>query len=96
MTDARIRVLRIYGRNIQQTAIVFVDYVLSKLPFKVECIQTDNGSLPPQFHWHLLDKGIQHHYSGRIRLAVSPTYRLRPIGGNLSPKGCTTGTVRGV
>lgn len=59
----RIRILKIYERNTQQTAIAFVDDVLAKLPFKVECIQTDNGSeFGPQFHWHLLDKGIQHRY----------------------------------
>jgi len=37
----RIRVLRIYDRLNQKTAIQFVDYVLEKLPFKVEVIQTD-------------------------------------------------------
>jgi len=37
----RIRVLRIYPRNNQKTAIQFIDYVLEKLPFRVECIQTD-------------------------------------------------------
>ncbi len=59
----RVRVLKIYERNTQQTAIAFVDDVLSKLPFAVQCIQTDNGSeFGSQFHWHLLDKGIQHRY----------------------------------
>ena len=59
----RLRILRIYERNTQQIAMTFVDYVLSKLPFQVDCIQTDNGSeFGPQFHWHPLDKGIQHRY----------------------------------
>jgi hypothetical protein len=40
----RIRVLRIYPKNNQQSAIRFLDYVLEKLPFQVEVIQTDNGS----------------------------------------------------
>jgi transposase len=40
----RIRVLRIYDRLNQQGAIRFLDYVLEKLPFKVEVIQTDNGA----------------------------------------------------
>jgi hypothetical protein len=40
----RIRVLRIYDRLDQKRAIQFVDYVLEKLPFHVEQIQTDNGS----------------------------------------------------
>jgi len=59
----RIRVMRIYDRITQKNAIKFVDYVLSKLPFKVEEIKTDNGSeFGPQFHWHILDKGINHVY----------------------------------
>jgi transposase len=37
----RLRVLKIYPRNNQKTAIEFVDYVLSQLPFAVETIQTD-------------------------------------------------------
>jgi hypothetical protein len=40
----RLRVLRIYDRLNQITAIQFVDYVFEKLPFRVEVIQTDNGS----------------------------------------------------
>ncbi len=40
----RIRVLRIYDRLNQQTAIRFIDYVSEKLPFAVEVVQTDNGS----------------------------------------------------
>jgi transposase len=37
----RIRVLRIYDRLNQKTAIQFADYLLDKLPFRVEAIQTD-------------------------------------------------------
>jgi hypothetical protein len=37
----RIRVLRIYERNTQKSAIQFMDYVLAKLPFAVEVVQTD-------------------------------------------------------
>jgi hypothetical protein len=59
----RVRVLKIYERNTQQTAMPFVDEVLARLPFTVECIQTDNGSeFGSQFHWHLLDKGVRHRY----------------------------------
>ena len=55
----RIRILRIYDRNNQRTAIQFMDYVLEKLPFPVECVQTDNGAeFQGGFHWHLLDRGI--------------------------------------
>ena len=59
----RIRVLRLYDRLNQKTAIQFVDYVLEKLPFKVEVIQTDNGAeFASQFHYHVLDRGIGHVY----------------------------------
>jgi transposase len=37
----RLRVLRIYPRCDQKTAIQFVDYVLERLPFPVQVIQTD-------------------------------------------------------
>ncbi|WP_228838971.1 DDE-type integrase/transposase/recombinase [Nocardia amamiensis] len=39
----RLRIMRIYPHNNQKTAIQFLDYVLSQLPFAVETIQTDNG-----------------------------------------------------
>jgi len=59
----RLRVLRIYDRCNQRTSIQFIDYVLSRLPFHAEVIQTDNGSeFQGQFHWHILDKGINHVY----------------------------------
>jgi transposase-like protein len=54
----RIRVLRIYPRCNQKTAIQFLDYFLAKLPFRVESIQTDNGAeFQSQFHYHVLDRG---------------------------------------
>lgn len=57
----RLRALRTYERITQKSAMQFVDYALSRLPFKVEVIQTDNGSeFGPRFHWHILDKGINH------------------------------------
>jgi hypothetical protein len=40
----RLRVPRAYPRSDQKTAIQFLDYVLSRLPFQVEKIQTDNGA----------------------------------------------------
>jgi hypothetical protein len=36
----RLRVLRIYDKNNQKTAIAFADYVIARLPFQVETIQT--------------------------------------------------------
>jgi transposase InsO family protein len=64
----RLRVLRIYDRLNQKTAIQFVDYALERMPFRVEVIQTDNGSeFQAAFHWHVLDKGIGHVYIKRRR-----------------------------
>jgi transposase InsO family protein len=57
----RLRVLRIYPALNQKTAIQFVDYVLERLPFRVEVIQTDNGAeFGSMLHCHVLDKGIGH------------------------------------
>jgi len=59
----RLRVLKIYPRCNQKTAIQFLDYLLAKLPFRVEVIQTDNGGeFGSQFHYHVLDRGIRHVY----------------------------------
>ena len=55
--------LKVYERNSQQNAVRFNDEALSRLPFRAEAIQTDNGNeFESQFHWHLLDKGIGHVY----------------------------------
>ena len=52
----RLWVRRIYPTLSQATAIQFVDHVLSRLPFGVEVIQTDNGSeFQSAFHFHVLD-----------------------------------------
>ena len=78
---SRIRVLRIYDRLNQQTAIRFLDYVLEKLPFKVEVIQTDNGvEFGSQFHYHVLDRGIGHVYikpaTPRLNGKVERSHRI--------------------
>jgi transposase InsO family protein len=77
----RLRVLRIYERLNQKTAIQFLDYVLEKLPFVVEKVQTDNGSeFQSLFHWHLLDRGIKHHYirpaTPRLNGKVERSHRI--------------------
>jgi transposase InsO family protein len=77
----RLRVLKIYQRNNQKTAIEFIDYVLSQLPFAVETIQTDNGAeFQSAFHWHVLDKGIQHRYikprTPRLNGKVERSHRI--------------------
>ena len=77
----RLRVLRIYDELGQKTAIQFVDYVLEKLPFKVEVIQTDNGAeFQAQFHYHVLDAGIGHVYikpaTPRLNGKVERSHRI--------------------
>jgi transposase InsO family protein len=77
----RLRVLRIYDRLGQESAIQFVDYVLEKLPFHVLRIQTDNGSeFQALFHWHVLDRGIEHVYikpaTPRLNGKVERTHRI--------------------
>jgi len=77
----RIRVLRIYPRNDQRTAIQFLDYVLEKLPFRVEVVQTDNGAeFQGALHWHLLDRGIGHVYikpaTPRLNGKVERSHRI--------------------
>lgn len=55
----------------QKATIRFIDHVLLKLPFRVERIQTGNGSeFGQSFHGHLLDKGI-----GQIRFRPSTPAR---------------------
>lgn len=76
----RLRVLRIYERLNQKTAIQFVDYVLEKLPFIVEKVQTDGAEFQSQFHWHLLDRGIGHVYikpaTPRLNGKVERSHRI--------------------
>jgi transposase InsO family protein len=77
----RLRVLRIYPQLNQKTAIQFLEYVLSRLPFQVEVIQTDNGAeFQSAFHWHVLDKGIAHTYikprTPRLNGKVERSHRI--------------------
>ncbi|MDV9171993.1 integrase core domain-containing protein [Streptomyces sp. W16] len=51
----------VYPTLNQTTAIQFVDYVLQRLPFQVEVIQTDTGAkFQSAFHFHVLVKGTGH------------------------------------
>ena len=77
----RLRVLRIYPALNQKTAIQFVDYVLERLPFVVQVIQTDNGSeFGSSFHYHVLDKGVGHRYikprTPRLNGKVERSHRI--------------------
>lgn len=77
----RLRVLRIYPRCDQKTAIQFVDYVLERLPFSVQVVQTDNGAeFQSAFHYHVLDKGVGHRYikprTPRLNGKVERSHRI--------------------
>ena len=77
----RLRVLRIFPKLNQQTAIQFLDYVLERLPFRVEVIQTDNGvEFGTSFHWHVLDRGAGHVYikprTPRLNGKVKRSHRI--------------------
>jgi transposase InsO family protein len=77
----RVRVLRLYDRLNQKTAIQFLDYALERLPFRVEVIQTDNGAeFQAGFHWHVLDRGIGHTYikprTPRLNGKVERSHRI--------------------
>lgn len=78
---SRIRILRIYDRINQETSIQFTDYALSQLPFKINCVQTDNGvEFSNQYHWHLYDLGIRHIYikprTPRLNGKVERSHRI--------------------
>jgi transposase InsO family protein len=77
----RLRVLKVYPRSDQKTAIQFLDYVLARLPFQVEKIQTDNGAeFQSAFHWHVIDQGIGHTYirpaTPRLNGKVERSHRI--------------------
>jgi transposase InsO family protein len=77
----RLRIMKIYPKVNQKTAIQFLDYVLSQLPFPVETIQTDNGSeFASMFHRHVLDKNIRHVYikprTPRLNGKVERSHRI--------------------
>jgi transposase InsO family protein len=59
----RIRVLKVYDKCNQTTAIQFIDEVVRRLPFRVLVVQTDNGAeFQSRFHWHLESLDIRHVY----------------------------------
>jgi transposase InsO family protein len=74
-------VLRIYPRCDQKTAIQFLDYVLERLPFPIQVIQTDNGAeFQSAFHYHVLYKGVGHLYikprTPRLNSKVERSHRI--------------------
>ena len=78
---SRIRILKIYDRIDQRTSIQFTDYALSQMPFKINCVQTDNGSeFSNKYHWHLEDLGVRHIYirprTPRLNGKVERSHRI--------------------
>lgn len=76
----RLRVLKIYERLDQKTAIRFLDHVLEQLPFKVDLIQTDGSESQAGLHVHVLDRGIRHVYirpsTPRLNGTVERSHRI--------------------
>ena len=77
----RIRVLRVYDRCNQTTAIRFLDEAMASLPFQIETVQTDNGAeFQSGFHEHVLDRGISHVYirpaTPRLNGKVERSHRI--------------------
>jgi transposase InsO family protein len=59
----RIRVLKVYDRCNQRTAIRFLNEVRIRLPFRIQVLQTDNGAeFQSNFHWHAESLDIRHVY----------------------------------
>ncbi len=59
----RVHALKIYKRHTQANALDFTNYVIHKLPFRIQKIRTDRGhEFQTKFHWHVEDLGIQHVY----------------------------------
>jgi transposase InsO family protein len=59
----RIRALKVYDRHTQENAIDFIDHVVSRFPFRIYTVRTDNGhEFQAKFHWHVEDQGMRHVY----------------------------------
>lgn len=77
----RIRVIKIYDKHTQYNAIDFANHVIQKMPFRIKMIRTDNGhEFQAQFHWHLMDRGIEHVYikkgTPRLNGKVERSHRI--------------------
>ena len=77
----RIRVLKVFDACNQTTAIRFIDDVFRRLPFRIQLVQTDNGSeFQSKFHWHLDELDIRHVYirprTPRLNGKVERSHRI--------------------
>ena len=62
----RIRVLKVYKKHNQASAIDFVDYIIEEFPFRSQEICADNGyEFQAKLHWHAEDHGIRYAYITR-------------------------------
>ena len=77
----RIRILKIYDKCNQKTAIDFINEVLRRLPFRIKVVQTDNGAeFQSNFHYYLTDLDIKHVYikprTPRLNGKVERSHRI--------------------
>jgi transposase InsO family protein len=76
----RIRALQVYDKHTQANAILFLDYVVERFPFRIHTVRTDNGhEFQAKFHWHVEDLGMQHLYikprTPRLNGKVEPSHK---------------------
>lgn len=59
----RVRAFKVYGCHTQANAIDFINIVITKFPFRIREVRTDNWhEFQTKFHWHVEDQGIRHVY----------------------------------
>ncbi|SNY04260.1 Transposase [Paractinoplanes atraurantiacus] len=74
-----------------QADLKFIDYVPQRLPFRVEVIQTDNGTeFQTEFHRHVLDKGIAHTYIKPASRTSTARWSARTASTPKSSTACWT------
>jgi transposase InsO family protein len=77
----RARVLKVYPGHNQKTSVEFAKHIQEEFPFRIQMIRTDNGhEFQSQFHWYLMDEGIQHAYikkgTPRLNGKVERSHRI--------------------
>ena len=77
----RIRILKVYDKCNQKTAIRFLNEVRERLPFRIQVLQTDNGAeFQSNFHWHAESLDIRHVYirprTPRLNGKVERSHRI--------------------
>jgi transposase InsO family protein len=76
----RIRALQVYDKHTQANAILSLDHVVERFPFRIHTVRTDNGhEFQAKFHWHVEDLGMQHLYikprTPRLNGKVEPSHK---------------------